>query len=366
MSEPATADVLVRRILDGTAPPQLKAAAARGALPLPRPVLVRLFVALEDDPDEGVRTDARRSLSELSDEAIAQTLEAPECTPEVLRHFAPTALKHEELAERIVFHPDVPDDALGVLASKGNSSVIELILTNQERLLSSPPLLHVLSVNPAMRADQRGRLVELLDRASRIASAGDAARRDAGGSDEEMTAEQVAQLLEVDVGELYAASEIMGGEEFEQSEVPEIRSAYRKILQMNTAQRAILAMKGGRDERLILVRDSNKLVSLAVLRNGRITEGEIEGIAGMRSVNQDVLRTVGTNREWTKNYAVVAALVRNPRTPPGISTNFVSRLNNHDLKMLSRDKNVPELIRRMSKKTLDTRTQQSAGFRKKH
>jgi hypothetical protein len=172
-------------------------------------------------------------------------------------------------------------------------------------------------------------------------------------------------MLEVDVGELYAASEILGGEEFETHEEPEIRNAYRKILTLNTAQRAILAIKGGREERSILIRDTNKIVALSVLKNGRISDGEIEHIAALRNVSQDVLRAIGGNREWVKSYAIVAALVRNPRTPPGISTNFVSRLQSHDLKMLARDKNVSELIRRMAKKTIDTRVQRTQSrFRK--
>jgi hypothetical protein len=125
-------------------------------------------------------------------------------------------------------------------------------------------------------------------------------------------------------------------------------------------------MKGGREERAILIRDTNRIVALSVLKNGRITDGEVEHIAALRNVSQDVLRAIGSNREWAKNYTVVATLVRNPRTPPGISTNFISRLQNHDLKQLAKDKNVAELIRRMAKKTIDTRLQRTkSSFKRK-
>ena len=135
---------------------------------------------------------------------------------------------------------------------------------------------------------------------------------------------------------------------------------------MNTAHKAVLAMKGGREERLILVRDTNKVVSLSVLKNPRITDGEVESIASMRSVSDEILRNVGINREWSKNYTVVINLTRNPRTPPSISTNFVSRLNNKDLKSVCGDRNVPEIIRKMAKRTFELRTQKSeATFRKK-
>ena len=75
-----------------------------------------------------------------------------------------------------------------------------------------------------------------------------------------------------------------------------MRSAYRRILTLNTAQKALLAMRGGREERLILVRDSNKVVALCVLRNPRINDQEIEMLANMRNVSDVVLRTIGSHR----------------------------------------------------------------------
>jgi hypothetical protein len=220
-------------------------------------------------------------------------------------------------------------------------------------------------MNPALRNDQRGKLLDMIDRffEGKPESAPGEAQ---SGPAEPQDAEQVAKLLDLDVGELFAASEIMDGEEFARSEDVVVRSAYKKILTLNVARKAILAMKGGREERLILVRDTNKVVSLSVLKNPRITEGEVEAIAGMRNVSDEILRNVGINREWSKNYVVMSNLVRNPRTPPSISTNFVTRLNNKDLKQMAGDRNVPEIIRKMAKRTIDVRTQQAAAsFRKK-
>jgi hypothetical protein len=131
------------------------------------------------------------------------------------------------------------------------------------------------------------------------------------------------------------------------------------------AQKAVLAMRGGREERMILIRDTNRLVALGVLRNPRIVEEEVESMARMRNVTDEVLRQIGQNREWTKNYGVISTLVNNPRTPQGIAMNFVPRLHNQDLKRLGSSKDVPELIRRMAKRTLEVRTQQQAGAKKK-
>lgn len=359
--------LILERVVSGGAPLPLRSAAARGALPLPRAVLTRLYLYLRNDPDETVRFDAESSLGQITPEVLAEVLGDPACDPAVLAHFASTAARDERLAEKVAFHPNANGDALSALASEGNASVLELVLTNQQRLLATPGLVDKLSMNPALRADQRGRLLDLIDRFFR--GEAERAAQEAGSgieAAETIDAEQVARILEINVGELFAASEIMDAEEFAQSEDLVVRSAYKKILTLNTAQKAILAMKGGREERIILVRDTNKVVALSVLKNARLTEGEVEAIASMRNVSDEILRNIGINREWSKNYTVAANLVRNPRTPPSLSTNFISRLNNKDLKTIGGDRNVPEIIRRMSKRTLELRTQKSEGsFRKK-
>jgi hypothetical protein len=358
---------ILERILSGGAPLPVRSAAARGALPLPRAVLTRLYLHLRNDADENVRSDALSSLSQLTPEVLLEVLSDPGCDQLVLEHFAPMAARDERLAEKVAFHAQANGKTLGILASEGNASVLDLVLTNQERLLATPGLVDRLSTNPALRADQCGRLLDLIDRffhgeARRVADEAGPGVTPA----ETIDAEHVAKILEVDVGELFAASEIMDAEEFVKSENPVVRSAFKKILTLNVAQKAILAMKGGREERIILVRDTNKVVALSVLKNARITEGEVEMIASMRNVSDEILRNVGINREWSQIYTVVANLVRNPRTPPSLSTNFVGRLNNKDLKTVAGDRNVSEIIRRMAKRTYDLRTQTSStSFRKK-
>jgi len=367
MSEASPFDAIVGRILAGEAALNVRLAAARGALPLPRSTLIHLYVRLLEDQDESVRGAARQSLDGLSREVVGEALGDPGCQPEVLVFFAKRAARQEALAEKVAFHPSVPDQALAVLASAGSAAVLDLVLTNRERLLSRPALREKLMLNPALRAEQRARILELLDRVARLSERRGAEDRAASDETaEEADLEETARLLDVDVGELLSYSEIMDGEEFAESDDPEIRSTYQKIITLNAAQKAILAMKGGREERMILIRDTNKVVALAVLKNGRITEQEVESIARMRNVTDEVLRQVGGNREWTKAYPVILALVNNPRTPQRISTNFINRLANRDLKSLYMSRDVPELIRRMARRTYDTRTQpQSGKLRKK-
>jgi hypothetical protein len=327
-------------------------------------MLARLYLHLRNDAEESVRADAAASLEALGPDLVLEILSDPACPPEVLVHYADAASRSEPLAEKLAFHPLVPDEALIVLASQGNASVIDLVITNQERVLAAAGLLDRLTVNPALRPDQRGKILDLLDQFFRSGTG--AAEPETGDAALGMDVAETARLLDVDVGELFAASEILDAHEFEAAEDDAIRSAYRKIITLNTAQKAMLAMKGGREERVILVRDTNKVVALSVLKNPRLTDLEVASIAGARNVSDEVLRAVGINREWSKTYAVIMNLVRNPRTPPGISTNFVGRLQAKDLKALTQDKNVPEIIRRMAKKTHDLRTQKAAvNFRKK-
>jgi hypothetical protein len=345
----------------------VRSAAARGALPLPRAVLTRLYLHLRNDVDEAVRSDAENSLAQLAPDVVLEVASDPACDPLVLEHFAGMAARDERLAEKLAFHPNANGKTLGILASEGNAAVLDLVLTNQERLLATPGLVDRLSMNPALRADQTGRLLDLIDRFFN-GEARRAAEEAGPGVEPASTidAEQVSKILEVDVGDLFAASEITDAEEFVTSENPVVRSAYKRILTLNVAQKAILAMKGGREERIILVRDTNKVVALSVLKNTRMTEGEVEMIAAMRNVSDEILRNVGVNREWSQNYTVVINLVRNPRTPPTVSTNFVARLNNKDLKAIGGDRNVPEIIRKMAKRNLELRTQKTeSSFRKK-
>jgi hypothetical protein len=129
-------------------------------------------------------------------------------------------------------------------------------------------------------------------------------------------------------------------------------SAPKLLSSLPVLERLKLAMKGTREQRAQLVRDSNRLVAAAVLSSPKLTESEVEAFTKMGNVSEDVLRVIGTNRAWTKNYGVIAGLCRHPKTPPAISMHMLNRLNERDLKMLSIDRNVPEGLRVLSKKIL--------------
>ena len=117
------------------------------------------------------------------------------------------------------------------------------------------------------------------------------------------------------------------------------------LANLSIADRLKLAVKGTREQRAQLIRDSNKIVATAVLTSPKLTEAEVEAFVKMGNVSEDVLRIIGTNRAWVKNYSVILGLARNPKTPPAMSLQMLNRLSAKDVKMLAVDRNVPESLR---------------------
>lgn len=129
-------------------------------------------------------------------------------------------------------------------------------------------------------------------------------------------------------------------------------TALQRLSKLNVPQKVQRATKGSREERAILIRDPNKMISLAVLSSPKLTITEVEAFARAGNVSEDCLRTIAFCRAWMKNYNVVAALSRNPKTPVAISMNLLSRLTEKDLRTLSTDRNVPDVLRVTARKKL--------------
>jgi len=140
-----------------------------------------------------------------------------------------------------------------------------------------------------------------------------------------------------------------GDAEAEQTEEEE---GSRLVSTLPIAERLKLATKGTREQRSQLIRDSNRIVATAVLTSPKLTESEVEAFAKMGNVSEDVLRIIGTNRGWLKNYGIVLAVTKNPKTPPAISMQLMHRLTEKDIKRLTTDRNVPEALRLSARRAL--------------
>jgi hypothetical protein len=122
---------------------------------------------------------------------------------------------------------------------------------------------------------------------------------------------------------------------------PEARSLYAQIVTMGVAEKVKLALRGNRDARAILVRDTNKLIRRLVLQNPRVTDTEVIAIARNRTADEELLRAIVEKREWMKNYQVRLALATNPKTPLVVALKQVGTLGERDLRLIAKSKNVP-------------------------
>jgi hypothetical protein len=140
-------------------------------------------------------------------------------------------------------------------------------------------------------------------------------------------------------------------EKLEKQEEPEKKlTLTQKIQQMGVGQKVQLALKGGRELRMLLIKDPSKEVKGMVLKNPRITDSEIEIIAANKNTSADLLRGIAKNKDWVKSYTIKSLLVNNPKTPIPYAMNFVKTLNKKDLKTLSKSRAVPEPVRVQAQK----------------
>jgi hypothetical protein len=129
-----------------------------------------------------------------------------------------------------------------------------------------------------------------------------------------------------------------------EKDAPVNKSLYAQILAMTVGERVKLALRGNRDARMILIRDPNRLIQRFVLRNPRITDEEVIGVARNRNADADLLRIIGDHKYWPRNYQVRLALVTNPKTPLAAALHFVTSLTERDLRFLAKSKNVSATV----------------------
>jgi hypothetical protein len=336
---------LVEQFRKGGVPRELRLMAAQGALPLKPADLVDLLHHLLVDADEPVRAAATTSLRDFPLDELRPILKDKESPPAVLA-WAVAHREERELLEVVLQNPSLPDEAVEALAATLPEHLAELVVINQVRLLRRTSLLEALEANGALSSDQRRRLRELRE-TFRI---GEQPAPAPAPSPEPAPVAPVEAIAEEEPVELTAEEAVARLLTEEEKQDAEKMSVVQEIYRMNTADKVVRALKGSSAERAILIRDPNRIVAGAVLGSPRLTDPEIERFAGMKNVSDEVLRHIASNKDWTKRYGVISSLVRNPRTPVALGINFVSRLNPRDMKSISLDKNVSEVIRKQALK----------------
>ncbi len=377
-SSEASFEKIEKLILEGEAPPHIKMAAAKGALPFSPLSLLHLRVFLMTDRDRSVQSEAAKGLQSIPEDRLLKMLKSRNCHSAVLSFYAAQGEQNIKYLDSIVQNPSVPDDLMAAIAQKAPAEILDLIMMNEQRLIFSPSILEALEKNALLQEHMKSKIIELREKFLSGEMKAEYLNSDAANflkaEEPKSTVEEgldpsAGKLLEeeeasIDIEESFKESYIIEGDELE-SGPEEIKATYRKILVMPMPDKILTALRGAKSERAILIRDSNRIISLTVLKNPKISEQEIESFSSMKHLDDEVLREIGRTREWTKHYSICFNLVRNPKTPPAISTTLIHRMTNADLKQLQTDKNVPELIRTMARKTFSTRTQKGVSFRKK-
>ncbi len=348
--ETAPVNPIVSAILQGSAPLTLRLSAARGVLPLLRAELIRILIVLLRDGDQEVRREAAARLTAIPEGEVIALVADASAPQDLLDHYGCDPASPSSVRVAIFANPATPDRTLREMAPRLTTAQIDQALMNQTRLIEMPELLDLMSANPALSAPQRFRIEEIRRHFLRAPSP----RRSSPSSEPDVVTHAPARD-EPEPVETSVEKEAEAEGAVDEEAKALFENATQKILRMNVAEKVQLALKGTREERLILIKDSSKLVQEAVIQSPKLSENEVESIARMRSATEDVLRIIAGSRDWMKNYAVVHALATNPKTPIGVAMNLMTRLTNRDLKILTGDRNVSEIIRRQARKITQQR-----------
>ena len=363
---------LVEQIRRGGVPLDVRMMAAEGALPLKPEDLVDLLELMHRDPLAEVANLAVKTFSELSVDTLLPLVKARDASVAVLA-WTLEIRTDPKLLEACLQNTSTSDEAIAHQAAKLPEALAELVVINQTRLLRHPALLERIEANPMLSRDQRRRLAELRE----TFSIGKTAEPEAEAAPAPPTATapvpppppppvevpppapaapEAAALDEnqIEIKPEEAVAALLTDDEKKDEKA---MSNLQRLFTLRTGQKIKAALTEDAQTRSFLIRDPNRLVSLAVLGSPKITEAEIEGIAGMKNVSDEVLRRIGTNRDWTKKYTVINSLVKNPRTPLPIAMGFVSRLQPRDIKALTVDRNVPEAIRKAAQRFVKAQVQ---------
>jgi len=398
-SEITSTNPVVHAIISGSAPHPARLAAASGLLPLPQNDLLEVLVALSTDQDAEISKSALETLNEQSSDDLLIAARADDTATSVLTFIATHRVAKREIHEAIVQNSKTPDQALATLASQTpDGQLLELLAINQQRLVRFPDIIEAILGNSArtseserraretkreffekergarqiadeLRARGKTAAAEFFETADLTTPDGEMSLDDAWiiaqhieVSDEDiddswLPAERYAELVNESAEEIALnVQRVIESEKLEGEVSPDRVSLIRRIMFMNTRDRMKLATKGDREARSILVRDSNKVVSSAVINNPRITDQEVENIASMRTVSDEVLRLISMNRSWARSYTIIHNLARNPRTPIPTVLNILPRIRTKDLQGISLNRNVSEATRRQAYRLAQARS----------
>jgi hypothetical protein len=340
----AQAEKYVRR----DAPVEARRMAARGALPLEPVDLVTTLFVLSHDTESDVREAARASLVDLPPGVLGTVARGP-AHGELLDYLAHLHREDSATCEEIALNPAVLDETLAYLASLPLRSVVDIISHNQERLRCGERIVESLGGNRLTGRAAIQRILSFL---------GSEAEGPVGQDEEEDLSEEAAQrAIAAMLGEdSTSIARLLASEKSAEDEKTEL-SLFAAIQNMNVMEKIKLARTGGKEARTLLLKDRNKIIAVSALQSPKITESEVIAIAQSRSVGEEILRLISTNKDWTRSYKIKLALATNPKTPQPQAVKFLNYLQDRDLRTLMKSRDVPTAISTHARRILTKKGQ---------
>jgi hypothetical protein len=345
--------------------------AARGVVPgLKASDMLSVIAALAEVEDEAVSRIAQGTLDKLPVQLLAGAF-TPDLQAGVIDVVAKRYAADVAMMEKLLALPQIAMSTVASAASLASEGVAELIATNEERLIAHKEIIEKLYMNKRTRMSTADRVIELAVRNKLDLSGIPAFKEAAAAIGEELIAEasaeptfddiqfkkteEIAQSIKIDFEkeETHTLDETTG----EEVAVEKVKPLYQQLAALTISQRIRRAQVGTAGERAILVRDPDRRVAVAAIKNPSIQESEVVRISAARSAPEDVLRVIGANKEWAGKYQIKLNLVMNPRCPLAFAARFVVQLRESELKMVARSKNVTGAVSQAARQQLERKGQ---------
>ncbi|BCA79242.1 hypothetical protein [Desulfuromonas sp. AOP6] len=311
----------VARLVQNGAPRSEQLQAARGVLNLGVRDEADLLFFLAHGRDGEIREAAIATLRALPVSRLIAMLKAPERHPRFLDQVARLRLDEEDAMAVLLDCDNLLPATLLHMARHGSPRLLSLLAHRQDLLAAAPEVLEALQANP---------------RATAVLEGGPEIHGEDVSPESSSEGEAVAE---------------------ENAEADGALSKYQKALEMGVSAKIKMALTGDKEWRGIFIKDANKLVSAAVLKNPRITDGEVLAIAKNKSSSDELIRIITLNREWVKLYEIKKALVEHPRTPLPTALRYMNVLTEKDIKNLAGSRGVSAVIVNNARRMLIAKAQ---------
>lgn len=359
MSQLEAQKKLLEDIKERKVPRQIQILAAKGTLPFSQEELLPILITYLTLDDQELSSLSRKTILEYPKHLLINYLKEEKCTPEELDILA-FSIEDEEILSCIASLKNIKDSTLIFLARNGGVQVQEVIVINQERILRNPKILDALEENLKLSPSIRRKIIEIREeffeeKKKFVPHITPEEAEEMGITEEEyMDLFESFHIENLSEDQLFSTINLPAEPQSEEQ-----KSLLLQIFKMTVPEKIQLALKGSQEARGILICDSSKLVREAVVKSPKITDQEICSIAANRSIDEDILRYIGTNRKFIRKYPIVKNLCFNPKTPVGITLNLLNRLTKKDLKDLSNEKNVSDTVQKMALRLYKMRLERS-------